>query len=201
MTAHQRLPSYYFWWGERPDLMAQAWRLRHECLVEHRGWPLQSVWTLEIDPYDEDARHCVVTEDGVVVGYARANPTNKPHLLGECFASLLASGQRPNSERVWEISRFVVARQHPKQGPLLATLIHRAMAMGPQVGAISLVAVIEPWMERAVRRQGYAPVALSDWTNVGDRNGRPLFARVAEVLNSQCHGDLATGNALAEARK
>lgn len=181
MRGARELSTIYFGWGERPDLMAQAWRLRHECLVEGRGWTLPSRRALEIDEYDAAALHCAVLRNGVVVGYARANRTDQPHLLHDHFAALLPPEERRRSALVWEISRFVLDRAYQPRGELLAELIDRAMDMGPRTGARELIAVVEPWMERAVARQGYAPRRIGQPVRVGDRGERALFAHVASV--------------------
>jgi acyl homoserine lactone synthase len=175
------LSAVYFRWGERPDLMAQAWRLRYEGLVAGRGWGLPAIRELEIDRFDADALHCAVSSGARVVGYARANPTDGPHLLQEAFGFLLPEGAAPCAPDVHEVSRLVIDRSFRPQSAVLARLIDSAIAMGPLLGAERLVAVVEPWLERAVAKRGHAPVRLGEPVQVGTERGRPVYALVAEV--------------------
>lgn len=181
MSQNTGLDLHYFTWSERPDLMAQAWRLRHQRLIDKRGWSLESRRMLEIDRYDSTARHCAVTVDELLIGYARGNPTDRPHLLGDCFSNLLPARDRPCSPRIWEVSRFVFDPAYLRTTRVLAALIDGAMAMGPRVAAQAFVAVVEPWMERAVARRGYAPERLSPPRVVGYSEGRPVWAHVAFI--------------------
>jgi acyl-homoserine lactone synthase len=59
--------------GRYPQLMEQAFRLRHRVFVEERGWTvLAKPDGMERDALDTDgAVHYLVLRDGAVIGYAR----------------------------------------------------------------------------------------------------------------------------------
>lgn len=150
-------------------------------LVQQRGWNITHIYNLEMDKYDQYALHCAVMDGARVVGYVRGNPTQRPHMLGECFPQLSACVHEENSKVVWEVSRFVfdqTRRHHPE---LINTLIDSGVGLGERVGADLLVAVVEGWMERAVRRRGYPTRSLGQPIVVGNGRNRPVKAYVSAV--------------------
>lgn len=91
-------------------LLEQAFRLRHEVFVEEMGWELlRRADGREIDQFDdEDATHLLATHEGVVAGYFRSRPTNRPHLLSDVH-SHLCQRDYPRAWNVVEWTRYCVA--------------------------------------------------------------------------------------------
>jgi acyl-homoserine lactone synthase len=95
---------------QRPALMEQVYRLRHQVFVEELGWKdLASADGLEHDQFDRpDAIHHICVRDGKVAGYQRMLPTVAPHLLSDVFPEL-CEGPVPRGINTYELSRYCVA--------------------------------------------------------------------------------------------
>lgn len=138
---------------ERPDLMALAWRLRHQVFCEDLGWQIPSLNGIEMDAFDLQAMHCAVVRRGLVVGCLRALSTADPYLLEQSFAHLLP-GPLPKSSAVWEISRFAVMPSVPDRREVGAFLVRAGFICGHDQGARTLIAVTEQGFERFLRSCG-----------------------------------------------
>lgn len=139
--------------GEAPELMAQAWRLRHRVFRERLGWEVASVDLLEIDPLDRLAVHLAATDRGRVVAYLRMLPTTGPYLLERSFAHLVPGGA-PRALDVWEVSRFAADPDHPDHLVMARALVRAGMTQGALLGASRLIALTEPPFERFLRQCG-----------------------------------------------
>ncbi len=146
--------------AERPDLMALAWRLRHQVFCEDLGWQIPSLNGIEMDEFDLDAVHCAVIRRGVVVGCLRALSTLGPYLLERYFAHLLPA-PLPKSAEVWEISRFAVMPTVEDRRAVGAFLVREGFACGRDQGARTLIAVTEVTFERFLRSCGLEIKRLS----------------------------------------
>ena len=140
--------------AESPELMAQAWRLRHRIFRENLGWDVASVDLLEFDRFDRDAIHCAAVSGDRLLGYWRALCTVDPYLLEASFQGLLEGGTPPKSPDIWEISRFAMIADLPKRREVGRLLVREIAAFGHDVHARRLIAVTEPAFERFVRRCG-----------------------------------------------
>lgn len=139
--------------GDAPELMAQAWRLRHRVFRERLGWEVPCVDLLEIDPLDRLAVHLAATDRGRVVAYLRMLPTTGPYLLERSFAHLMPDGV-PRSTEVWEVSRFAADPEHPDHLVMARALVRAGMTQGALLGASRLIALTEPPFERFLRQCG-----------------------------------------------
>ncbi|MGH6811814.1 MAG: acyl-homoserine-lactone synthase [Methylocella sp.] len=92
------------------DEMEQAYRLRHQVIVEEMGWTeLARPDGRQIDQFDnKHAVHMLYIEHGEVLGYQRLLPSTRPHLLSDVMPQL-CEVERPVGAHVWEISRHCVA--------------------------------------------------------------------------------------------
>ena len=133
---------------DAPELMAQAWRLRHRVFRENLGWDVPSIDLLEFDRFDRDAWHCAVVSGDRLLGYLRALCTVDPYLLELSFPALLAGNPAPKSMKIWEISRFAVAPNEPRRRMIGRMLIQEGIAFGRDMGASQLVAVTDTAFER-----------------------------------------------------
>jgi len=150
-----RLRIVRFRASESPELLAQAWRLRHRVFRENLGWEVPSIDLLEFDHFDRSAVHVGVLERDRLVGYWRSLCTVEPYLL-ELHFPMLLGGRAPKSSSVWEISRFAVQPKHPDSREIGKLLVREIAAFGRDVDAERLIAVTEPTFERFVKQCGLA---------------------------------------------
>jgi acyl homoserine lactone synthase len=148
--------------GRLPDdLDASLAQYRHQVFVEQLGWALPCTQSgFERDQYDRHDTIYVVARDdsGAICGCARLLPTTRPYLLREIFPFLLAADMpAPESQDVWELSRFAASTGEFVDEsaswavrPMLASVVECAA----KLGAKQLIGVTFLSMERLFRRIG-----------------------------------------------
>ncbi len=96
---------------ETAHLHGETWishhRLRHRLFVERQQWEVPAFQGLEFDQFDTPAAQYLVWIDGrgETRGVARLLPTTRPYMLKTLWPDL-ASGELPESDAVWEVTRF-----------------------------------------------------------------------------------------------
>ncbi len=92
-----------------PDLMKDAFRLRHRIFVEELGWTdLRCIDGMETDRFDDGAAiHMFLHSEKKLVAYQRLLPTINPYLLSEIYPHLCET-DLPRDEAIWEWTRFAV---------------------------------------------------------------------------------------------
>lgn len=94
------------------DVLDDMHRMRYRVAVEEWGWRIPG-----IEPgYDKDAFDtddtiyflCLDASETRTLACGRLNPTTKPHLLSEVFASRCVEGDLPRSPTIFEFSRYIV---------------------------------------------------------------------------------------------
>lgn len=96
---------------ETAHLYGDAWishhRLRYRLFVERQGWDVPAVRGLEHDEFDTPAAQYLVWADkaGDVRGATRLLPTVRPYMMQKLWPDLVG-GVLPQSESVWEATRF-----------------------------------------------------------------------------------------------
>jgi acyl-homoserine lactone synthase len=129
--------------------MEQAYRLRHQVIVEEMGWTdLAKPDGREIDQFDNKyAVHMLDIEHGEVLGYQRLLPTTRPHLLSDITPEL-CEVEQPVGADIWEISRHCVARGHRSGGhyasPITSALGAGLLEWALECGVSKFVIEIEP---------------------------------------------------------
>jgi acyl-homoserine lactone synthase len=110
----------------------QMFRMRHAFYIEGHGWSdLASVDGKEVDEFDDEQAVYLMSLDafGDVAACVRLNPTLGPTLLGK-FASY-ADEAPPQSESVWDISRWIAAPRHRRsENPRWPTNHQRELMVG-----------------------------------------------------------------------
>ncbi|MEO7241585.1 MAG: acyl-homoserine-lactone synthase [Variovorax sp.] len=170
-------------------VMSGVARYRHKVFIEKLGWELACQEGLEYDQFDRDDTIYVVARSASdsVIGIARLLPTSRPYLLGDVFPKLMGGLPLPNSDSIWELSRFAAvdfdstAKSSPMaqfSSPLAIGLLRETIALAARSGAKRLIAVTHLGVERLLRRAGFvahraAPPLIID--------GQPLFACWIEV--------------------
>lgn len=96
---------------ETAHLHGETWishhRLRHRLFVERQGWQVPTYRGMEHDEFDTPAAQYLVWVDdaGNTRGVARLLPTIQPYMLKKLWPDMI-SGELPESDTVWEASRF-----------------------------------------------------------------------------------------------
>ncbi len=162
--------------GTGRGLFASMHRLRHKIFIEEQSWPLGDICSLcgmERDDFDvPSARYIVrVNGQGDVDACMRLLPTSGPYLLGMKFGDLIQKIPKPNSPRIWEVSRLCADRGVATDvaGQLIAAMLEFGLAYG----VTAYVSVSDVRMEPALRRCG------------------SVFSRIGEPR--RCGGDLIVG--------
>ncbi|MCK4712933.1 MAG: autoinducer synthase [Marinosulfonomonas sp.] len=151
---------------QHKGLLKDMHRLRARVFEGRLGWDVSVVDGQEIDKFDMlDPAHVIsVDADGNVLGSMRLLQTTGPHMLADVFAPIL-DGQPPlRSSSVWEATRFCVdtAALGRGKGPntisyVTSEVMIGAFEFGLQSGIKDAVAVIDPIMDRVLKRSGNAP--------------------------------------------
>jgi len=151
---------------EYPELLDAMFQLRARVFEGRLGWEVNVVNGREIDQFDDlDPAHVIsVDEDGDVVGCMRLLQTTGPHMLSDVFSCLLDGEPPIRSSRVWEATRFCVDTKkltrgkHPRSiSYVTSEVMIGAFEYGMKAGIKDAVAVIDPVMDRVLKRSGNAP--------------------------------------------
>ena len=120
--------------------LEEMYRIRHRVYVDKRGWKdLTQEDKREVDQFDnEDALYLLRLDDeGRVSAGIRLIPTTKPHLMRDVFPHIVTWGRIPNSEQVYEITRYFVSDDitdmneiNKASGALLIALFEYGFAKG-----------------------------------------------------------------------
>lgn len=147
-------------------LLEDMHRLRARVFHERLGWDVEVRDGLEIDLFDHlDPAHVIaVDDDGHVVGCMRLLQTTGPHMLADVFASILDGEPPIRSSTVWEATRFCVDTGRLSTGRgqnsiswVTSEVMIGAFEYAQAAGVTDAVAVIDPVMNRVMRRSGNAP--------------------------------------------
>ena len=124
-------------------------------------------------------------DEGHVVSCTRLLQTTGPHMLADVFASILDGEPPLRSSRVWEASRFCVDTQRLKakgglRGISRATceIVIGINDYGMAAGISDIVAVIDPVMDRVLKRSACAP-----YDYVGSQKPMGRVAALAALLD------------------
>ena len=91
--------------------MHEMFEMRYKIAVDKWGWNIPDV----IEGYDKDqfdtdetVYFLAYNKEGRVIGCARLNCTEKPHLLSEIFEQQCEFDGVPTDESIHEFSRFII---------------------------------------------------------------------------------------------
>ena len=146
-------------------LLDEMFRLRARVFGDRLGW-VTDIWDgKEVDEFDAlDPTFLVgLDDDGQVVSCARLLQTTGPHMLGDVFSCILDGEPPLRSSRVWEVSRFCVdtERLRARGGAGVSRATCELLIAGNDyamaAGVSDIVAVIDPAMDRILKRSAYPP--------------------------------------------
>ncbi|MBD3764120.1 MAG: GNAT family N-acetyltransferase [Rhodobacterales bacterium] len=152
--------------SEHAALLEAMFRLRKRVFHDRLGWDVVIRDGREIDAFDDlDPAHVISVDDqGQVVGCMRLLQTTGPHMLADVFSSILDGEPPLRSATLWEATRFCVdtARLGSGRGPntishVTSEVMIGAFEYGMAAGITDAVAVIDPVMDRVLKRSGNAP--------------------------------------------
>ncbi|MBI1219844.1 MAG: GNAT family N-acetyltransferase [Rhodobacteraceae bacterium] len=151
---------------EYGDLLDNMHRLRARVFSDRLGWDVKVKNGMERDMFDDlDPAHVIsVDNDGQVVGCMRLLQTTGPHMLTDIFACLLDGEPPLRSSTVWEATRFCVDTARLGRGTcrnsisyVTSEVMIGAFEYGKAAGVTDAVAVIDPVMDRVMKRSGNGP--------------------------------------------
>lgn len=133
-------------------------KLRYRVFRERLQWDIPTAGYRERDAYDDcNPVFVLARAQRTVVGCCRLLPTTGPYMLQDTFPQLLGSQPAPTDDKVWEISRFAVAKDaRPGLGfsTIPATIIRELVRYALGHGIRSYVFVTTTGFERLLRRMG-----------------------------------------------
>ncbi|MCE6953055.1 GNAT family N-acetyltransferase [Cereibacter sphaeroides] len=151
---------------EHASLVKDMYRLRKRVFADRLGWDVKVSQGMERDSFDElDPAHVVsVDDDGQVVGCMRLLQTTGPHMLSDVFSSILDGEPPLRSATCWEATRFCVDTERLSGGRsrnsiayVTSEVMIGAFEFAMSAGVTDAVAVIDPVMDRVLKRSGNAP--------------------------------------------
>lgn len=148
------------------NLLDEMYALRARVFGDRLGWDVEITDGKEIDQFDAlDPAYVIgVNDEGRVVSCVRALQTTGPHMLSDVFSDIL-DGEAPlRSATLWESTRFcvdteILDRGESRDSVSYATceLMVGSLEYAKNSGISDIVTVIDPVMNRVLKRSGCAP--------------------------------------------
>ncbi|MCB1332390.1 MAG: autoinducer synthase [Roseivivax sp.] len=148
------------------DILEEMFRLRARVFGGRLGWEVSVADGMERDQFDAlDPAYAIgIDDEGNVVSCVRALQTTGPHMLSDVFADILGGEPPLRDPLVWESTRFCVDTTRltaagGMQGVSRATceLMIASLETALEAGISDIVTVIDPVMNRVLKRSGNAP--------------------------------------------
>jgi acyl homoserine lactone synthase len=147
-------------------VLEDMFELRARVFGGRLGWEVEVTNGQERDAFDDlDPAYVVGLDgDGRVVSCARLLQTTGPHMLADVFHAILDGEPPPRSPHLWESTRFCVdtARLHRGAGEgsvsrATCELMVATLEFARRSGVADIVTVIDPVMDRVLKRSDNAP--------------------------------------------
>ncbi|MCE8546065.1 autoinducer synthase [Ruegeria pomeroyi] len=147
-------------------VLDEMFRLRARVFGDRLGWDVTIEDGKEIDKFDHlDPVYVVGLDDeGSVVAAVRALQTTGPHMLADVFSDILCGEPPLRSSTMWESTRFCVDTQRLKRGKdrnsvsyATCELMIGSLEYARRAGISDIVTVIDPVMDRVLKRSDNAP--------------------------------------------
>ncbi len=169
------------------DVLEDMFRLRARVFGERLGWDVKIENGMEIDEFDALNPAYVVglDDDGNVIACVRALQTTGPHMLSDVFSSILDGEPPMRSATLWESTRFCVDTDRLDRGTgrssisyATCELMTGSLEYARDAGITDIVTVIDPVMDRVLKRSDNAPYAY-----VGSRKPMGKVSALAALLD------------------
>ncbi len=148
------------------SVLDDMFRLRARVFAGRLGWDVTITDGREEDQFDAlDPGYVIgLDEEGNVVACARALQTTGPHMLSDVFHSILDGEPPLRSATLWESTRFCVDTERLGRGRMRGSVSHAtselmlgAVEYAMRSGISDVITVIDPVMDRVLKRSGNAP--------------------------------------------
>lgn len=148
------------------SILDDMYKLRARVFDARMGWDVKVRNGREIDEFDElDPAYIIaLDEDYAVIGCARLLQTTGPHMLSDVFFDILDGEPPLRSATIWESTRFCVDRERlSKSGSAKSVsyttceLMAGILEYGRDSGIADIITVIDPVMDRILKRSDNAP--------------------------------------------
>ena len=149
-----------------PMVLDQMFRLRARVFAGRLGWDVTITDGREEDQFDAlDPAYVIgLDEAGNVVACVRALQTTGPHMLSDVFHAILDGEPPLRSATLWESTRFCVDTERLGRGRSRGSVTYAtselmlgAVEYAMRSGISDVVTVIDPVMDRVLKRSGNAP--------------------------------------------
>ncbi len=158
-------------------VLDDMFKLRARVFGDRLGWQVSVENGQERDVFDDlNPSYAIgLDDDGNVVSCVRALQTTGPHMLADVFADILDGEPPLRSASLWESTRFCVdtkrlGRGRDRHSVSFATceLMIASLEAAKRAGVEDIVTVIDPIMDRVLKRSGNAPYDyLGQTTDMG----------------------------------
>lgn len=147
-------------------VLDDMYKLRARVFQERMGWDVNVRNGREMDEFDElDPSYIISLDDQYnVIGCARLLQTTGPHMLSDVFFDILDGEPPLRSAQIWESTRFCVDRDRLSKGTAhnsvsytTAELMVGIMEYARDAGIADIITVIDPVMDRVMKRSENAP--------------------------------------------
>lgn len=147
-------------------VLDEMFKLRARVFGDRLGWQVEVKDGRERDVFDDlDPAYAVgLDEEGNVVSCVRALQTTGPHMLADVFADILDGEPPLRSATLWESTRFCVDTRRLRRGSgqnsvsyATCELMIASIEAAKRAGVSDIVTVIDPVMDRVLKRSGNAP--------------------------------------------
>ena len=151
------------------SLLRQSYQLRARVFQDRLGWDVNVENGMETDVFDALNPTTLVSlnASGQVVGSMRILQKTGPTMLADVFYSILQGEPAPRSPLIWEATRLCVdtdrlnATGSPRARNSISYVTSEIMVAACEyamdAGVSDAVAVIDPLMNRVLKRSGNAP--------------------------------------------
>ena len=148
------------------QVLDEMFRLRARVFGDRLGWNVSVKDGMEIDQFDDlDPGYVIgMDPDGHVVSCARVLQTTGPHMLADVFSDILDGEPPLRSSTIWESTRFCVDTQRLQRGTGPNSLSYATFELmigtlefAQRSGISDIVTVIDPVMDRLLKRSNNAP--------------------------------------------
>ena len=151
---------------EMAPILDDMFRLRARVFGARLGWEVTVENGQERDAFDAlDPAYVIGLDDeGHVVACVRALQTTGPHMLSDVFHAILDGEPPLRSPRIWESTRFCVDTDRLRRKDVSGTvseatceLMIGSLEYARRSGISDIVTVIDPVMDRVLKRSDCAP--------------------------------------------
>lgn len=170
-------------------LLASMHTLRHEVFHNELKWSygLRLFANMEFDEYDRPDTYYIVrtNDEGVVDATCRLIPTTTRYMIADHYPDSVAKIPLPQSEKIWEMSRFcasIDARVNSK-GKITAQLIAAAIEFGLIHNIENYIALATDHVLPIIRRfGGWDPTPVGDLKKTPDDHAYSVIYTVSEPM-------------------